>query len=478
MKNAAAYIRVSTDEQLEFSPDAQKRAIKEYAKCNNIEIKEEHIFVDEGISGRKAEKRPAFMAMISAAKQKPRPFEMILVHKFDRFARSREDSVVYKSLLRKEYGIKVISITEHIENDKFSIILESMLEAMAEYYSLNLSDEVKKGMFEKARRGEHIGKPPFGYDLINKNLVINNSEEETVRKIFDLFLSHNKSLTYISRYLNDNGITTKNGGLWRNCTIKCLLENPVYAGLTRYNYISSNKTSPNPENEWIISNGSHTPIVSVEEHLSAVKKLDSNASPVGEKAKNISSWLYRLVYCNKCGFPLILHKYNKGKYSAFECTHCLKDDKDFQKTISSKKIEKLILETVKNDLKIPDTIKINCMPAVKSENQIADNLKKQLENISRKKILAEKAYFSNVDSLEEYSRNKNLILKEEDIIYKKLEELKINCQKHSLPSPLNLYSILSAASIPIEERNCLAKQFISKILLDMENGTIQIYYYI
>ena len=67
MKNAAAYIRVSTDKQLEFSPDAQKRAIKEYAKCNNIEIKEEHIFVDEGISCRKAEKRPAFMAMISAA---------------------------------------------------------------------------------------------------------------------------------------------------------------------------------------------------------------------------------------------------------------------------------------------------------------------------------------------------------------------------------------------------------------------------
>ena len=98
----AAYIRVSTDDQLEFSPDAQKHAIFQYAKKNDILINPEYIFVDEGISGRKVEKRPAFLRMIATAKSKPRPFDVILVHKFDRFARSREDSVVYKSMLRKD----------------------------------------------------------------------------------------------------------------------------------------------------------------------------------------------------------------------------------------------------------------------------------------------------------------------------------------------------------------------------------------
>ena len=124
----------------------------------------------------KRKKGPAFLRMIATAKSKPRPFDVILVHKFDRFARSREDSVVYKSMLRKDCGIKVISITEQFEDDKFSIILEAMLEAMAEYYSLNLADEVKKGMFEKARRGEHIGKAPYGYDLIDKSLFQTNTK--------------------------------------------------------------------------------------------------------------------------------------------------------------------------------------------------------------------------------------------------------------------------------------------------------------
>ena len=120
---AAAYIRVSTDEQAEFSPAAQKRAILIYAEKNNIKINENNIYADEGISGRKAEKRPAFMKMISDAKTKPQQFSIILVHKFDRFARNREDSVVYKSLLKKECGIRVVSVTEQLEDDKFSIIL-------------------------------------------------------------------------------------------------------------------------------------------------------------------------------------------------------------------------------------------------------------------------------------------------------------------------------------------------------------------
>ena len=118
---AAAYIRVSTEEQGEFSPDAQLKAIQNYCKNNNLILNKEHIYVDEGISGRKADKRPAFQDMIKHAKKKE--FNVILVHKFDRFARSREDSVVYKSLLKKECNIKVVSITESIEDDKFSFFI-------------------------------------------------------------------------------------------------------------------------------------------------------------------------------------------------------------------------------------------------------------------------------------------------------------------------------------------------------------------
>ena len=101
MKTAAAYIRVSTDDQIEYSPDSQLKAIRKYAKEHELILPEEFIFIDEGISGRKADKRPSFQRMIGTAKLKPKPFDVILLWKFSRFARNRTDAIVYKNLLRK-----------------------------------------------------------------------------------------------------------------------------------------------------------------------------------------------------------------------------------------------------------------------------------------------------------------------------------------------------------------------------------------
>lgn len=104
----------------------------------------EFIFLDEGISGRNAAKRPAFNEMIALAKRKPKPFDVILVWKYSRFARNREDSVVYKSMLRKDLNIDVVSISEDVGDDKMSVLFEAMIEAMDEYYSINLAEEVKE----------------------------------------------------------------------------------------------------------------------------------------------------------------------------------------------------------------------------------------------------------------------------------------------------------------------------------------------
>ena len=161
-KIAAAYIRVSTDDQVEYSPDAQLAEIRKYASTHSFILPEEFIFVDEGISGKNTGKRPEFNRMIGTAKLKPRPFDAILLWKFSRFARNREDSIVYKSMLRKELGIDVISISEPLTDDKMSIIMEAMIEAMDEYYSVNLAEEVKRGMTEKAKRGGLQSTPSFG----------------------------------------------------------------------------------------------------------------------------------------------------------------------------------------------------------------------------------------------------------------------------------------------------------------------------
>ena len=106
-KIAACYIRVSTDDQTELSPDSQLEALKEYAETHDYIIPEEYIYKDEGISGRSAKKRPAFNTMIGTAKIKPKPFDAVLLWKFSRFARNRTDAIVYKNLLRNELGIDV-----------------------------------------------------------------------------------------------------------------------------------------------------------------------------------------------------------------------------------------------------------------------------------------------------------------------------------------------------------------------------------
>ena len=131
MKIAAAYIRVSTDGQLEYSPDSQLKVVRDYAQKNGMLLPESFIFQEEeGISGKQAEKRPAFMRMVGMAKQKPKPFDCILLWKFSRFARSRRDSIVYKTMLRKQLGIDVISVTEQLGDDKLSLLLEAVIEAM------------------------------------------------------------------------------------------------------------------------------------------------------------------------------------------------------------------------------------------------------------------------------------------------------------------------------------------------------------
>ena len=182
MKVAAAYIRVSTDDQLEYSPDSQLEKIRLYAERNQILLPKEFIFVDEGISGRKTKNRPAFNEMIGLAKCNPKPFDVILVWKFSRFARNREDSIVYKSMLRKERNIDVVSVSEDIGDDKLSILIEAIIEAMDEFYSINLAEEVKRGMTEKAKRGGVLSIPGFGYKVENGEYVIVPEEAEIIVK--------------------------------------------------------------------------------------------------------------------------------------------------------------------------------------------------------------------------------------------------------------------------------------------------------
>ena len=485
MKIAALYIRVSTDDQTEFSPDAQKKALIEYAKRNDYLIEDKYIYIDEGISGTSAKRRPAFQKMISTAKTKPKPFDAILVHKFDRFARSREDSVVYKSLLRRECNIKVISITEHLEDDKFSVILEAMLEAMAEYYSLNLAEEVMKGMSEKARRGQVQSVSPFGYKTVNKKYVIDEDNAEIVRLIFDKFVNCGMHASNIARLINNMGIKNIRGNKWDVRGIKRLLRNPVYIGTLRWNYTGRDKnykTWTKDENEWITIENSHCPIISAEMFYAANKRLDEQSSnSLNKRPANceVKHYLSGLLRCSDCGGTLIYSGLNNNN-SFFQCGAYRRGKCNTSNSIVCKKIEKSFIDSLALYISALNTDSLKKEIVKSSSNDHTkeiEMLHKQLELVIKKYDMAKSAYLAGIDTLEEYAENKKIIKEEEENIKRELSNIPDHTEdiKDSLKQKeITFIEMLEDKSYSQKELNDYLKSFINAVYFNKKEDTITI----
>ena len=201
-----AYARFSSDNQREESIDAQLRAIREY--CERKEYVLVDTYVDEAESAM-TDDRPSFLRMIDDAENAT--WSVVLVHKLDRFSRNRYDSAIYKRKL-KEYGIRVESVLEHLDDSPESVILESVLEGMAEYYSLNLGREVKKGHHENALKCMHNGgPPPYGFDVApDGTYAINEHEAEAIRKLYEM-VTHGYTLQQVAAELTDQGYYRRDG---------------------------------------------------------------------------------------------------------------------------------------------------------------------------------------------------------------------------------------------------------------------------
>ena len=167
--NAVIYARYSSHGQTEQSIEGQLRDNYAWAKQQGISVVGE--YVDRARSGTK-DTRPDFQRMIEDAAKKQ--FEMVIVWKLDRFARNRYDSAIYKARLKK-FGVRVVSVKEAITDSPEGIILEGLLESMAEYYSANLAQNVRRGLRESIAKGNFCGgNIPYGYRVENKKLVIDD----------------------------------------------------------------------------------------------------------------------------------------------------------------------------------------------------------------------------------------------------------------------------------------------------------------
>ena len=230
--NAVIYARYSSDSQQAQSITGQLRDCRAFCEKNDLTVIKE--YTDEALSAR-TDKRPGFQQMIKDSKQGR--FEIVVVWKLDRFSRDRYDSAHYKHIL-KQNGVRVISAMEPISTDPEGILLESFLEGMAEYYSANLSENVKRGQRESMLQHNWLGSQiPFGYYVQDKKLKPNPETAPIVRQIFKLYSEGIGKKEIVSR-LKLHDVRTNYGKPVTITTLEHILSNQKYIGVFSYGEMS------------------------------------------------------------------------------------------------------------------------------------------------------------------------------------------------------------------------------------------------
>jgi len=303
-KNAVIYARFSSHNQSEQSIEGQLRDCHAFAEREGYTVI--HEYIDRAKSAR-SDDRPDFQRMIKDAAKKQ--FQYVIVWKLDRFARNRYDSAIYKAKLKK-YGIKVLSVMENITDSPEGIILEGMLESLAEFYSVSLGQNVKRGQRETVAKGKWCGgQIPYGYQAVDGRLVENPRTAPVIRELFTRYAQGERKADIIKDF-NRRGYRTANGTLFKNSSFQTTLKNPVYIG----NYQWKGETVE----------GCADALIDEHTFYAVQSKIKKRATaPASAKAKE-EYLLQGKVFCGMCGSRMIGESgYGKMKqfYQYYTCAN-------------------------------------------------------------------------------------------------------------------------------------------------------------
>lgn len=471
IKIAAEYCRYSSSAQDDgYSIEAQQKAIANFAMSNGYDV--QYSYIDKARTGTNAN-RPEFQRMIEDAKKGL--FDVIIIHKTDRFSRSRFDSILYKSELLK-YGVKVISVTENFGEGAEAELMLAMQESMAEYYSKNLAREVRKGMDVLASRGLHTGgSPPLGYDVVEKKLVINEAEAEIVRLIFSMY-SQKYTYNDMAKELNARGYKTKSGNEFSSSSFNCILTQRKYIGEYVYNRRVAksltgkyNSHTNKPEDEIVRIPNAIPRIIDDETFNKVQARLNQNKRKVGTYKSKSNYLLSGLIVCGECGFHYQGNSRKGGSgtiYSSYRCGR--KQNHKIgcgNSEIEKNKLENFVIEQLQNYLfsneaidEIAHQVNEYNKAVAKTNNEDLILFQKQMKQINKQIANLTKAIARGVD---------------EDIMIDEINELnqsKKDLQKRideavleELPtvSKSDIKQALSTFSTYIKENNTIeCKRFI------------------
>ena len=318
---AVIYARYSSDSQREESIEGQLRECLEYAEKNGITVIANYI--DRAMTAT-SDNRPDFQRMIKDSYK--RCFDMIIVWKLDRFSRDRYDSAHYKHILKKN-GVKVVSAKENISDGPEGIILESMLEGMAEYYSAELSVKVKRGLKENALKAKvNGGQIPFGYYIDeNQKLAVDKTLAPIVLEAFTMYADGYLIKDIVKRF-NEKGVVTKYGKKVSYNMVQYMLTNRKYIGEYRYNDIVIPDAVP--------------VIVSKDLFERVRRRMEKNArAPARHKAED-DYLLTTKLFCGRCG-AMMVGETGTGRNGVHRYYKCVNAKKH---TCGKKAVQKLWIE--------------------------------------------------------------------------------------------------------------------------------------
>ncbi|ODA41078.1 Recombinase [Desulfosporosinus sp. BG] len=342
--NAAAYARYSSDNQREESLSAQLNAIKDYCQKKGYILT--NVYTDEAKTATN-DHRKGFQQMITDSELKL--FNVVVVHKFDRFARNRYDSASYKRKL-KINKVRLESVLEQLDDSPESVILESVLEGMAEYYSKNLAREVRKGLLENAKAGIHNGgRTPYGLKVnpITRKYEIDETRYKAVQMYFN-GVAAGIPLAEIARRINAEGFRTYTGDKFKVTSFDTWANNRKYKGDYAWDVATKkdaegkrNSHAKKPIEEQTIIPGVIPAIIPTElwERVNALMKERQRTG--GSMTAKETYLLSGKITCGSCGANYFGEGYNsRGRhYAYYKCS-----GKCGNNGVDKYKLEKMISE--------------------------------------------------------------------------------------------------------------------------------------
>ena len=369
--NGVIYARYSSDNQREESIEGQLRECQAFAEKNDITIM--NTYIDRAFSA-KTDNRPEFQHMISDSKKKM--FDVVLVWKYDRFARNRLDSLMYKQLLQRN-NIKLISVTEPIMNSSVGIIVESMIDSYNEYYSAELAEKVTRGMTENALKGKYNGGTlPIGYIIDDDKYF--QIDPLTAPIVLEAFQKYDEGMTMkkIVDYLRLKGLRTKKNGEISINSLTRMLHNRRYIGEYKFQDIVTPDVIPAIVPQDLFDR--------VQEKLAKNKK-----APARKKAED-EYLLTTKLYCGKCGCYMVgesgTSQQKKIVHRYYKCVSVKNHKGCDKKTVKKDWIEDLTLEMIKRiifDDRMLDSLADEIINYLGQESTLLPQLRKQLKDCEK-----------------------------------------------------------------------------------------------